>query len=445
MPERFDLLVRAATLVDHSAEPVTIDIAVQDGKIAQIGDLAGAEAETTIQAQGLHLLPGAIDTQVHFREPGLTHKEDLESGTRAAIAGGVTTIFEMPNTDPATTTQEALEDKLDRANGRAWCDYAFFIGGSPTNTHDLLRLESLPGVPGVKVFMGSSTGSLLVEDDDTLRQVMLHGRRPMPVHSEDEPRLRQRKSELPENPHVRLHPWARDPECAVRSTRRLIALAAETRRPTHILHISTHEELPLIAEAKAQGIPVTCEATPQHLTLDATMYETLGSKLQMNPPIREKTTQDALWKAVQEGLFDVFGSDHAPHTLEEKARPYPASPSGMPGVQTIYPILVHHALEGKLPLSQVVKMLAVRPAELYGLKGKGHIAPGYDADFVLFDLAATQEVTPAWLQSKCGWSPYEGWTLRGKITHVSLRGHLAVHDSTLASQRTGAMAQFDWK
>ncbi len=438
-----DLVLRGGLLLLPSGHVVG-DVAISDGKIVAVGLFEG-EAAREIDCSGLALMPGAIDTQVHFREPGLTHKEDLESGTRAAICGGVTTIFEMPNTDPTTTTAEALRDKLERAEGRAWCDFAFFVGASKENIADLPLLEMMPGTPGVKMFMGSSTGTLLVDDDDSVREVMKHGVRPMPVHSEDEARLRQRKAELPENPHVRLHPVARDAESARLCTERLINLVRETGRPTHILHISTKEELPLLAAAKAEGLPVTCEVTPHHLTLNADRYEDLGSLIQMNPPVRSEDHRLAIWKAVKDGLFDVFGSDHAPHTREEKAKPYPNSPSGMPGVQTLLPLMVDWSLRGEIPLDQVVAMLTANPAKLYGIEGKGSLAPGFDADIVVWDLEGSREVSQDWLQSKCGWSPYEGTRLRGRIEHVFVRGHHAVQDGQLAGTPQGAMVRFDWK
>lgn len=439
-----DLRILGGVVV-HPNGQNQLDIAIRNGKIIALGDLSSATSEETIDANGLHVLPGAIDTQVHFREPGLEHKEDLESGTRCAIMGGVTTIFEMPNTQPATTTQEALEDKLNRAKGRAWCDYAFFVGAGTDNSAELGRLEMLPGTPGVKIFMGSSTGSLLVETDEDLRQVLRNGVRRCPIHAEDEPRLRARKSLLSDHPHPREHPFLRDPEAAKIATERILALSAETGRPVHVLHISTADELPVLASAKQRGLGTTCEVTPQHLTFNAEDYERLGTHLQMNPPIREEHHRKALWEAVRAGLFDVFGSDHAPHTLEEKAKPYPQSPSGMPGVQTLLPILLDWVHRGELPLEQLVAMISANPAALYGIVGKGQIREGYDADLVLVDLKKSYEVENAWLQSKCGWSPYEGMNLTGRIEHVVLRGHWAVRNTALHGNPAGEMVNFDWK
>jgi dihydroorotase len=386
-----------------------------------------------------------IDTQVHFREPGLEHKEDLESGTRAALMGGVTTIFEMPNTNPPTTTAEALAQKLRLAEGRAWCNYAFFVGASPENSHLLATLENLAGTPGVKIFMGSSTGSLLVEDDETLRAVLRSGKRPCPVHSEDEPRLRERKALLSSNPHPREHPFLRDEESARLSTERLIRLVRETGRPVHILHISSAAELPLLRQAKEEGLPITCEITPQHLLLDSSWYETIGAYAQMNPPIRSSEVRSALNEAFQNDLFDVFGSDHAPHTKEEKAKPYPQSPSGMPGVQTILPLLIDQVLGGSFTFEKLVRMGSENPASLYGIAGKGQVKEGFDADLVVVDPGQAQTVTEEWLESKCGWSPYTGQTLRGKVRDVVIGGHWSVQGGARIGEPKGSCVSFDWK
>lgn len=412
--------------------------------IAAVGDLTHASAAETVNVTGLHVVPGAIDTQVHFREPGLEHKEDIESGTRAAVAGGVTTIFEMPNTNPLTTSAETLADKLARARGRAWCDHSFFVGATEENSQDLAGLEMLPGTPGIKVFMGSSTGPLLVDKDATLRRVMQNGRRPMPVHAEDEARLRHLKATLTPT-HARQHPDMRDAEAARLATSRLIRLCAETGRPVHILHISTLEELPLLRDAKLAGLPVTCEVTPQHILLGEEDYERIGTLAQMNPPVRGRAHRTAILLAVQRGLFDVFGSDHAPHTLEEKAKPYPSSPSGMPGVQTLAPLVYDLALRGGISLTGAVRMLSQRPAELYGVARKGLIDKGFDADLAVFDFAADFEVTKPWLQSKCGWSPFEGRCLKAKPIHTLVRGRFAVRDGELSEAGRGRPARFTWK
>lgn len=443
MPDRFDLVLRGGTVVSPSSM-FPADVGVVGGTVAAVGALSTSMAAEVVDITGLHVVPGAIDTQVHFREPGLEHKEDLESGTRAAVAGGVTTVFEMPNTDPLTVTPEALQDKLNRAKGRAWCGHAFFVGATGSNLSDLAELEKLPGSPGIKVFMGSSTGPLLVEGDDGLRQVLQNGRRPVAVHAEDEPRLRHLKATLSPT-HAREHPSVRDAEAARLATARLIQLCAETGRPVHILHISTADELELLRNAKLMGLPVTCEVTPQHILLGEEDYERLGSFVQMNPPVRGGHHRAAILDAVQKGLFDVFGSDHAPHTREEKAQPYPKSPSGMPGVQTLVPLVFDLAAKGVISVTGAVRMLSQRPAELYGLARQGRVDQGFAADLAVFDFSADFEVTESWLQSKCGWSPFVGRRLKARLIHTLVGGRFAVRDGALAEPGLGTPSRFTWK
>ena len=315
MAETYDLIFRGGTIANQDGIRRG-DLAVRDGKVAALGDLSRAKAGEVVNVRGLHLLPGVIDTQVHFREPGPTQKEDLETGSRAAVMGGVTSVFEMPNTNPLTITAEALADKLSRAKGRMHCDHAFFIGGTHENVADLPELERLPGCAGVKVFMGSSTGSLLVEDDAGVRNILSVIRRRAAFHSEDEPRLNDRKN-LRVPGDASSHPVWRDPEAALKSTERLVRLARETGARVHVLHISTAEEMRFLADHKDVA---TVEVTPHHLTLDDTLYATLGTKLQMNPPVRSVAHRDGIWWGVHQGVADVLGSDHAPHTLEEKAK-----------------------------------------------------------------------------------------------------------------------------
>lgn len=444
MGEQFDLVLKGGTVAlgDRIAEA---DIAIREGRIAEIGSLTSASAAETVDVSGLHVLPGMIDTQVHFREPGLEHKEDLESGTRAAAAGGVTTVFEMPNTVPNTITAEALADKIERAKGRTWVNTACFVGASPENIDQLAELEQLPGTPGVKIFMGSSTGSLLVEKDEDLRRVLEAGFRPCPIHAEDEPRLRARKAEIPAGADASYHPIWRDAEAAKIATERIIRLSEETGRPVHVLHVSTADELPILAEAKARGLRVTCEVTPQHLTFSADDYARLGTHLQMNPPIRSREHREGIRQALADGLFDVFGSDHAPHTYEEKQRPYPESPSGMPGVQTMTIALLELVREGLIDLASFVRMSASRPAQLYGVREKGQIALGFEADLAIYDMNGKTEITKNWLQSKCGWSPFEGRTYHSRLVHTVVHGRFAVRDGQLAEPALGRIPRFTWK
>lgn len=430
--ERFDLIIKGGQ-VFTPAGLADCDVGVVDGRIAAIGDLDRGSAANVLGVDGLTVLPGAIDTQVHFRDPGLTHKEDLESGSRAAVLGGITAFFEMPNTSPSTLTEEDLAAKLSRAEGRAWCDHAFFMGAAEENAEQLATLERLPGCSGVKVFMGSSTGSLLVDTDALLRRVLSHGSRRVAIHSEDEARLRARMGYVRGGADVTMHPVWRDEKAALFSTRRLLKLARAAGRRVHVLHISTAEELPLLAENRDLA---TVEVTPQHLTLSAPdCYERLGSFAQMNPPIREARHREALWAAIENGLVDVVGSDHAPHTAEEKAQDYPASPSGMPGVQTLLPLLLDHMNAGRLSLARLVDLISAGPQRIYNIASKGRIALGYDADFSIVDLKARREITGDWLASKCGWSPFEGMTVTGWPVMTVIRGQLVMREGSLPGQK----------
>jgi len=432
----FDLIVRGGTCVTPGGRGVC-DVGIREGRIIALGDLGSATAQHVLDAAGLHVLPGVIDPQVHFREPGATHKEDLATGTSAAVLGGVTCVLEMPNTDPPTTTAAALADKVARLKGRARCDVGFFIGAAPDNLGDLDELEGLPGCAGVKVFMGSSTGSLLISDDEQLAGVLSGGFRRVAIHAEDEPRLRERR---PLATDVSTHPTWRDDETALRATWRALALARRFGRRVHILHLSTADELPLIAGCRDVA---TCEVTPQHLTLAGPeAYERLGTLAQMNPPIRGEAQRAALWDAVRSGLIDAIASDHAPHTLEEKARPYPESPSGMPGVQTLLPVMLDHVAAGRLTLERLVDLACAGPARIWGLVGKGRLAVGYDADLTLVDLAATRTVRNSDMASRCGWTPFEGMKLTGWPVTTVVRGHVAMRDGQLVGDPCGRPARF---
>jgi len=439
MSQTYDLIVRGGTLVTPSGR-VEADLAIRDSRIAGLGDHANDRAAEVIDASGLHVLPGVIDTQVHFREPGHEHKEDLESGTRQAALGGVTAVFEMPNTKPSTLTAEDLADKLARASGRAWTDHAFFIGAAAENLDELARLERLPGCCGVKIFMGSSTGSLLVEDDETLLEVLRAGRRRTAVHAEDEDRLRERLALVRGGASVDQHPVWRDEEVALKATTRLMGLARRAGRPVHVLHVTTGAEMALLARNKDLA---TVEVTPQHLTLAAPdCYDRLGTLAQMNPPIRGEQERDALWRAVAGGVVDVVGSDHAPHTREEKAGDYPATPSGMPGVQTLLPLLLDHLNAGRLSLERLVDLTSAGAQRIYGLAGKGRIALGYDGDLTLVDLKARREITGDWLAAKCGWSPFEGTTVTGWPLATVIRGRIVMRDGELIGPPAGRPARF---
>ena len=438
MSQTFDLILRGAV----AATPNGIapaDIGIAGGRITAIGQIEGAAA-AEFDARGLHALPGVIDTQVHFREPGLTHQEDYGTGTAGAALGGVTAVFEMPNTNPNTLNAADLADKLARAKGRAWCDMAFFIGAADENAEQLGELELLPGCCGVKIFMGSSTGSLLVADDEGLEAVLRHGHRRVAVHAEDEARLRERMHLAKESGDVATHPIWRDEETALRATQRLLKLARKVGRRVHVLHVSTAEEMELLGTAKDIA---TVEATPEHLTLVAPdCYRELGTLAQMNPPIRDDRHRQALWRAVRAGIVDCIGSDHAPHTLEEKARPYPTSPSGMPGVQTLLPLLLDHMAAGRLTLERLVDLTSAGPARIYNIAGKGRLAVGYDADVTLVDLKARRTITRAWMATRSGWTPFEGREVQGWPKATIIRGQIVMREDQLLGSPIGAPIRF---
>ena len=437
MPQTFDLILHGGTVVNQDGAGAR-DIGVTGGRIAEIGDLSLAAAGERVDCRGLHVLPGVIDTQVHFREPGATHKEDLETGSRAAALGGVCAVFEMPNTDPPTTSAAALEDKLARAKGRMHCDYAFWVGGAHENAAEVAELERLPGAAGIKVFMGSSTGKLLVADDAGVLEILKRTRRRAAFHSEDEARLEARKPlRIVGDPSS--HPIWRDEIAALQCTQRLIGLARRARARVHVLHISTWQEIAFLQGARDVA---TCEATPHHLTLSDEDYARLGTKLQMNPPVRGALHRDGVWRGVAQGIVDVIGSDHAPHTLGEKARPYPDSPSGMTGVQTLVPVMLDHVAAGRLTLARLVDLTSAGPARVFGVACKGRIAAGYDADFTIVDLKRTETIRDSWIASRCGWTPYDGKTVTGWPVGAFVRGARVMWEGELTAPASGAPVRF---
>lgn len=437
----YDLTLTGGT-VHTPGGLIKADVGVTNGRIVGLMASGGVpgDAGRTIDCTGLDILPGVIDTQVHFREPGLEHKEDLATGSLAAVMGGVTGVFEMPNTKPNTDSAEAIQDKLDRAKGRMWCEHAFYVGATHHNPAALAELERMPGTAGVKIFMGASTGDLLVSDDATLAEVLKHGHRRVAIHAEDENRMNARADERIAG-DASSHPVWRDDESAILATRRILKLAREARRRVHVLHVTTPAELELLGRNKDIA---SCEVTPQHLTLAGEeAYPRLGTLAQMNPPIRSGAHRDGLWFWLNQGVPDVIGSDHAPHTLEEKAKPYPASPSGMPGVQTLLPLLLDHAANGRTTLQRVIELTSAGAQRIFGLVGKGRICAGYDADFTIVDLKKKWTIAEDWLQSRSGWSPFTGMTLTGKPVGTIIRGHVAMWEDQLGDAPIGEPYRFE--
>jgi dihydroorotase len=438
MPEVYDLILSGGTVVGPDGTG-RADIGVREGRVAAVGDLGRASAGETIDCRGLHVLPGVIDTQVHFREPGLEHKEDLESGSRSAVMGGVTAVFEMPNTDPLTTSAATLADKMRRARGRMHCDFAFFVGGTHENVAELPELERLPGAAGIKVFMGSSTGRLLVAEDAGIRAILKAIRRRASFHCEDEARLEERKKFRVEG-DPRSHPVWRDETAALQATKRLVALAHETGRQVHVLHVSTAQEIEFLAGHRDVA---SVEVTPHHLTMAAPeCYDRLGTRAQMNPPVREAHHRDALWRGITSGVVDILGSDHAPHTLAEKAKIYPASPSGMTGVQTLVPLMLDHVNAGRLSLERFVGLSSAGPARLFRIAGKGSIVAGNDADFAVVDLGRKQTIRDGWIASKSGWTPYDGVEVTGWPIGTFVRGAKVMWEGELRAAPMGAPVRF---
>ena len=435
----FDLIVRGGTIVNHAGEGVG-DVGIAAGKIAAIGNLGPLTADQEFDARGLHVLPGVIDTQVHFREPGNEHKEDLETGMRGAALGGVTAIFEMPNTAPPTTNAEAIADKFARAKGRAHVDHAFYVGATDENADQLGELERLPGVCGVKTFMGSSTGTLLVGDDDGLDRVVRNINRRGAFHAEDEARLNERKK-LAREGDWSSHAEVRDDQAGLIAVQRLVAAARKHRKRVHVLHVSSGIEMEFLATAKDVA---TVETLPQFLTFKAPeVYERLKGFAQMNPPIRYAKDQAALWSlGIAQGVVDIIATDHAPHTREEKEQPYPKSPSGMPGVQTLVPVMLTHVNEGRLSLARFVDLASHGPQRVFGIAEKGRIALGYDADLTLVDMKARRVIRSQDQATRAGWTPFDGFEAKGWPMATIIRGQIVMRDGELVTSGAGMPMRF---
>ena len=417
-----------------------LDLGITKDKISQIGDLSKEKANNFFDAENLIVLPGCMDTQVHFREPGSTDAEDLNSGSKAAVVGGITGVFEMPNTNPPTSNKKEFQNKLNLAKNRMYCNYAFYFGATPDNHKDLSELKNLEGCCGVKLFAGSSTGTLLVDKEKDIEKVFEKTSKIVSVHSEDEEILNLRKKLIIKG-NVLTHPVWRNEECAISSTRKIVKIAKRLNKKAHILHVTTKEEVDFLSQNKGN---ITFEITPQHLTLTSPeCYEKLGTFAQMNPPIRDKSHFDRLWYAVRNNYNDTIGSDHAPHLKKNKQKEYPDSPSGMPGVQTLLPVMLNHINEGRLKLDQLVKLLCENPTNIFRIQNKGFINKSFDADFTIIDLNKVIEIKNEKIESKCGWSPFDGYKFKGTPVATIINGKIKMKNGKILGDPTGKTIKFN--
>ncbi|MEG4326361.1 dihydroorotase [Microcoleus sp. AT3-A2] len=438
MTPQSSLLIRRARILLPNGEFLVGDVQICDRKIVKVAAEIVESGNREIDGIGLTLLPGVIDPQVHFREPGLEHKEDLFTASSACAKGGVTSFLEMPNTRPLTTTQAALDDKLSRAAEKCLVNYGFFIGATPENLPDLLNANP---TPGIKVFMGSMHGQLLVDGEATLEAIFAAGDRLIAVHAEDQARINQRRQEFAGISDVAVHSQIQDNQAALLATQLAVKLSNKYQRRLHILHLSTGDEAEFLRHEKPSW--VTAEVTPQHLLLNTSAYQKIGSLAQMNPPLREPRDNEILWQALLDGVIDFIATDHAPHTLAEKAQDYPNTPSGMPGVETSLPLMLTQAVEGRCTVAQVSHWMSAAVAKAYKIPNKGAIAPGFDADLVLVDLEKYRPVVGAEMASKCGWSSFEGWSLTGWPVVTVVGGKVVFENGKLDTNVRGEALTFD--
>ncbi len=433
------LVIQNAQILLPSGEFVVGEVQIQAGRIVEVGAGLSPISDRTLilDATGLTLLPGVIDPQVHFREPGLEYKEDLFTASCACARGGVTSFLEMPNTRPLTTTQAALDDKLKRASEKCLVNYGFFIGATAENLPDLS--EANP-TPGIKIFMGSMHGDLLVDEETALDPIFAKGDRLIAVHAEDQARIRDRRAQFAGQTDPSVHSQIQDNQAALKATQLALKLSKKYQRRLHILHLSTAEEADLLRQDKPAW--VTAEVTPQHLLLNTSAYQTIGTMAQMNPPLRSLHDNEVLWQALLDEVLDFIATDHAPHTLEEKAQTYPNTPSGMPGVETSLALMLTQAAQGRCTIAQVANWMSTAVAKAYRIPNKGVIAPGYDADLVLVDLENYHPVLREEVLSKCGWSPFEGWSLTGWAQVTIVGGQIVYDHGKLNLDVRGQALQF---
>ena len=436
--KNYKILIKNGTIVDSKTQ-IKKDVLISNGKIKKVEKNINSQADRIIDACQKFIIPGVIDPQVHFREPGLTHKEDIKSGARSAVCGGITTFFEMPNTNPATTNSKLLEEKFKIAEKSSVANFSFFLGATPNNIDEI---KNLKGNCGVKIFMGSSTGDLLVDRDSDIEKIFRYCNKIIAIHSEDEQVLNETAKTI-KNPNFSDHPNMRPVKAAVTSTNKAINFALKYKKRLHVLHLSTSEEVKIIRKIKNTGL-VTSETTPQHLLLSAPdIYDDIGSYAQMNPPIREKHHQEELWKGLFDGTINCIATDHAPHTIQEKNKPYGIAPSGMPGVETSLPLMLNQVNKGKITLQDIIKWMCENPAKIYQIKNKGFIKEGFDADIALVDLNKIKTIRAKNMQSKCGWSAFEGLEVKGWPIMTIVNGNIVYENGSINDKFFGKRTIFN--
>ena len=441
------ILIHNARLINEGRQ-FDSDVWINNGRIERIApDLAHLQADVRIDARGKYLMPGVIDDQVHFREPGLTHKATIGSEARAAVAGGTTTFMEMPNTVPNALTQRLLEDKYHIAGRTSLANYSFFMGASNDNLAEVLKTDPRM-VCGIKVFMGSSTGNMLVDNEASLRQIFRNSPMLVATHCEDEVTVRTRteqyRQQYGEEAPAWVHPEIRNVEACLKSSSLAVSLAREYGTRLHILHISTADELALFSNDRPlKEKRITSEVCVHHLWFDKGDYGRLGNQIKCNPAIKEKPNKEALFQALLDDRLDILATDHAPHTWEEKQARYWKAPSGLPLVQHALNAMLEFYHEGKLSLEKIVEKMCHAPAACFQLSERGYLREGYWADLVLLDLEGTTPVNRETILYQCGWSPFEGKTFRSRITHTLVSGHLAYAEGVFDEAVKGRRVLFN--
>ncbi len=413
------------------ADDSIVDIGIVNGQIKSIGSVTDAERETDIG--GKLVIPGVIDAHVHFREPGAAYKEDWLSGSHAAVAGGVTTVIDMPNNTPSIINQQTLNQKRELAE-KSVVNYGFYLGATKDN---LAAIQEATNIAGVKIYMGSSTGNLLVAEDEEIEALLEFPNIQWVVHAEDEEVITNNKITYAQETNPAVHSKVREREAATAAVERLIAIVKKTGAKVHICHISTLEEIKLIKKAKTAGLPITCEVSPHHLFLNTIAYEKRGNFVKVNPPLRTEKDNEALWKAVQSGVIDIIATDHAPHTIDEKSREYKQAPAGIPEVQTSLPLMLNAMNKGLITIQQLIARMANAPATLYAIEKRGFIKKGFYADLTVIDTDAIKIVSKKDVKSKCEWSPYEGWELRGWPIMTFVNGNLVYNKGVIHNEFQG--------